>query len=56
MGADHFNFIWHDPLSNFIFLKRLNEFGIVDADEVLSKILKLGSKEYIAELGKRYGQ
>ena len=56
LGADHFNFIWHDPLSNFIFLKRLKEFNIIESDDVLTKILRLTSKEYIFELDKRYGK
>jgi len=56
LGADHFNFIWHDPLSNFIFLKRLKEFKIIDTDEVLTKILDLTPDEYIEALEERYGR
>ena len=56
LGADHFNFIWHDPLSNFIFLKRLKENGIIDTDEVLAKILALTATEYIEALEERYGR
>jgi len=56
LGADHFNFIWHDPLSNFIFLKRLKEFNIIDADEILEKILRLTPSSYIDALEERYGR
>ena len=56
LGADHFNFIWHDPLSNFIFLKRLKEFSIIDTDEVLAKILHLTPRQYIESLDEQYGK
>jgi len=54
LGADHFNFFWHDPLSNFTFLKRLKEYNIIDTDEVLSEILKMNENEYIEQLEIRY--
>ena len=56
LGADHLNFIWHDPVSNFIFLKRLKKFDIIDTDEVLSKILEQSADEYIDALEVRYGR
>ena len=55
LGADHLIFNWHDPLSNFIFLKRLKEFNMIDIDEVLSNILKMSNQEYINALEERYG-
>jgi len=55
LGADHFNFFWHDPLSNFIFLQRLRASGTIDTDEVLSKILEMSETEYIDALEIRYG-
>jgi len=54
LGADHLNFIWHDPLSNFIFLKRLKEYNIIDVDSILENILKLTPSEYINEIENRY--
>jgi len=54
MGAEYFNFFWHDPLSNFTFLKRLKEYNIIDTDSVLTKILKMNEHEYIEELEVRY--
>ena len=54
LGADHLNFIWHDPISNFIFLKRLKEYNIIDVDSILDNILKLTPSEYINEIEKRY--
>jgi hypothetical protein len=54
MGADHFNFFWHDPLSNFIFLKRLNDYDIIDTDTILTNILKMNENEYIEQLEVRY--
>jgi hypothetical protein len=54
-GADHFNFFWHDPLSNFIFLKRLKASSTIDTDEILSKILEMSETEYIDALELRYG-
>jgi glycosyltransferase involved in cell wall biosynthesis/tetratricopeptide (TPR) repeat protein len=54
MGADYFNFFWHDPLSNFTFLKRLKEYAIIDADEVLSEILQMNENDYIEQLEMRY--
>lgn len=55
LGADYFNFFWHDPLSNFIFLQRLKASNTIDADEVLSKILVMSENEYIDALELRYG-
>ena len=54
MGADHFNFFWHDPLSNFTFLKRLKEHNIIDTDSILTTILKMNEHQYIEELEVRY--
>jgi len=55
LGVEYFNFHWHDPLSNFIFLKRLQSFSLIESDEVLDKILKMSKKEYIEALELRYG-
>ena len=55
LGAEHLIFNWHDPLSNFVFLKRLKEFNMIDTDEVLSNILKMNNEEYIDALEERYG-
>ena len=54
-GADYFNFIRHDPLSNFIFLKRLKNFNIIEADSVLNKVLEMNEKQYIEALELQYG-
>jgi hypothetical protein len=55
LGAEHLIFNWHDPLGNFIFLKRLKEFNMIDTDKVLSDILEISSHEYIDALEERYG-
>jgi hypothetical protein len=55
LGAEHLILNWHDPLSNFIFLKRLKEFNIIDTDNLLSSILKMSKNEYIDALEERYG-
>ncbi|CAA6819762.1 MAG: Glycerophosphoryl diester phosphodiesterase [uncultured Sulfurovum sp.] len=55
LGIDEFNFFWHDPLSNFIFLKRLKESKMIDSDEVLSKVLEMTENQYIDALELRYG-
>lgn len=55
LGVEYFNFHWHDPLSNFVFLKRLQSFSLIESDEVLNKILKMSKKEYIEALELRYG-
>jgi glycosyltransferase involved in cell wall biosynthesis len=54
-GIDYFNFIRHDPLSNFIFLKRLKEFEILETDSVLNRVLEMSEKEYIEALELQYG-
>jgi hypothetical protein len=54
-GIDYFNFIRHDPLSNFIFLKRLKEFEILETDSVLNRVLEMREKEYIEALELQYG-
>ena len=55
LGIDYYNFIRHDPISNFVFLKRLKEFNIIETDSVLDKILDMSEKEYIEELQNQYG-
>ena len=55
LGADYFNFFWHDPLSNFIFLKRLENNRVIDADNILSEILQMSEDGYIDALELRYG-
>lgn len=55
LGVKYFNFHWHDPLSNFVFLKRLQSFSLIESDEVLNKILKMSKQEYIEALELRYG-
>jgi len=55
LGAEHLIFNWHDPLSNFIFLKRLKVFNMIETDSVLSDILTMSSQEYIDALEERYG-
>jgi len=55
LGVEYFNFHWHDPLSNFVFLKRLHSFSLIESDEVLDRILKMSKKEYIEALELQYG-
>ena len=56
LGVEYFNFHWHDPLSNFIFLKRLHSFSLIETDSVLEKILKMSKVSYIEELALQYGK
>jgi len=54
-GVDYFDFIRHDPLSNFIFLKSLKENALIETDDILAKILKMSKEEYIEALENQYG-
>jgi glycerophosphoryl diester phosphodiesterase len=47
-------FIWHDPLSNFLFMKRLHENKVFEADCVLEEILSMNEEEYISKLQEFY--
>ena len=55
LGVKYFNFHWHDPLSNFLFLKRLHSFSLIEVDEILNNILKMSKEEYAKALELRYG-
>jgi hypothetical protein len=54
LGIDYFNFFWHDPISNFICLKKFETYAIIETDKLLSKILKMSKLEYITLLENTY--
>lgn len=45
----------HDPVSNFVLLKRARELGTIETDRCLGRILDLSAEEYVGELDARYG-
>lgn len=49
------NLVRHDPLSNFIFTKRLLETGLIQADQGLAGVLALSEAAYIDALDACYG-
>lgn len=49
------DFVRHDPVSNFVIVKRLFEFGVIEADEVLGSILRMTPTQYISRLHSQYG-
>ncbi len=51
----NYNFMRHDPVSNFIFLQRLRAHNLVEVDEVLGRVLEVDADGYVAELNARYG-
>ena len=53
--VDAYNFCRHDPICNFLFLKRTWEAGVIEADELLSSVLRKSSDEYMEGLSMRYG-
>lgn len=51
---DPHTFIYHDPVTNVSFLRKLLNNGAIEADLVLEKILGFTDDEYVAELSRRY--
>lgn len=43
-------FIWHDPVSNFLIMKKFYEKNVIEVDEVLKFILEMKEGEYIEKL------
>ena len=46
----------HGAFSNFLFLKNLYHFGLIEADDATARILSLSSSEYADQLDVRFGQ
>ena len=45
----------HDAISNFVFMQRTHAHGLIEADAVLSNVLKMSVDDYVAALQERYG-
>ena len=50
-----FVFVNHDIVSNFLFLKRVLQSGMIQTDEVLSSILAMSVDEYVSEMHRVHG-